>query len=68
MKRMSLKVDGITCSGCAIDVESVLKNTDGILDAEVRFADGAINISYHPEGIGEKQVVELIKKLGLQIS
>ncbi len=68
MKRMNLKVDGITCAGCATDVESVLKNTDGILDAEVSYAEGEINISYHPEGIGEKQVLEVVKRLGLQVS
>ncbi len=68
MKRMNLKVEGITCSGCAVDIESVLKNTDGIMDAEVSYAEGAINVDYHPEDIGEKQVVDLIKKLGLQVS
>ena len=67
MKRTSLRVDGITCSGCAVDVETVLKNTDGISGAEASYATGAVNIDYHPEEIDEKQVLELIKKLGLKI-
>ncbi len=68
MKRMSLKVDGITCSGCAIDVESVLKNTDGIIGAEASYAEGTVNVDYHADEIDEKQVIGLIKKLGLKIS
>ena len=68
MKRLSLMVGGITCSGCAVDVETVLKNTDGISGAEVSYATGAVNIDYHPEEISESKVLELIKKLGLKIS
>ncbi len=63
---MNLKVDGITCSGCAVDIESVLKNTDGISGAEASYATGAIHIDYHPEEIDEKQVLDLIKRLGLK--
>ncbi|MGE5172708.1 MAG: heavy-metal-associated domain-containing protein [Betaproteobacteria bacterium] len=65
---MNLKVDGITCSGCAVDVESALKNMDGIIGAEASYAKGTVNVDYHPDEIDEKQVIGLIKKLGLTIS
>ncbi len=68
MKRLSFRVDGITCSGCAVDVETVLKNTDGIYGAEASYSNGSVNIDYHQEEIDESQVRELIKKLGLKIS
>ncbi len=68
MKRLSLKVEGITCSGCAVDVESILKNADGISDAEASYAAGTVNIDYHPDEINEKQVLDLVKKLGLKVS
>ncbi len=67
MKRMNLKVDGITCSGCAVDVASVLKNADGVLGAEASYADGTVTVDYHPDEIDEKQVIGLVKKLGLKI-
>ncbi len=68
VKRLSLKVDGITCSGCAVDVESVLKNADGVAGAEASYAAGTVNIDYYPDEINEKQVRDLVRKLGLQIS
>ncbi len=68
MKRLNLKVDGITCSGCAVDVESVLKNADGISGAEASYADGTVSVDYHPDEINEKQVLDLVKKLGLKIA
>jgi Cu+-exporting ATPase len=68
MKRLSIKVDGITCSGCAVDVESVLKNADGVSDAEASYAAGTVSVDYHPDEINEKQVLDLVKKLGLKIA
>ncbi len=68
MKKMSLRVDGITCAGCAVDGETVLRNTDGILDAAVRYADGTVTVDYHPEEIDERQVVGLVKKLGWTVT
>ncbi len=68
MKRLNLKVDGITCSGCAVDVESVLKNADGISGAEASYTDGTVSVDYHPDEINEKQVLDLVKKLGLKIA
>jgi Cu+-exporting ATPase len=66
MKRMNLKVEGITCSGCAVDIESALKNVDGIVNAEASYVSGDIGIEYHPEEIGEKQVLDLVRNLGLK--
>ncbi len=66
MKRMNLKVEGITCSGCAVDVATVLKNTDGILDADANYSTGDVNIDFDPKELNEKQVLDLIKKLGLK--
>jgi copper chaperone CopZ len=66
MKRLNLKVEGITCSGCAVDVASALKNEDGIVDAEASYATGNMHVDYDPRELDEKQVFDLIKKLGLK--
>jgi Cu+-exporting ATPase len=66
VKRIKMKVEGITCSGCAVDVSTVLKNTDGILDADASYSTGDVNIDFDPRELNEKQVLDLIKKLGLK--
>jgi Cu+-exporting ATPase len=67
MKRMNLIVDGITCSGCAVDVATALKDKDGIADAEANYAAGTLSVDYHPEEIDERAVLDMAKKLGLKI-
>ena len=67
MTKLVLRVDGISCSGCAVDAESALKTTDGILDAKVSYSEGTVHLEYRPEDIDEHQVLGLVKKLGLQV-
>ncbi len=68
MRQLDLRVDGIICSGCACDIETVLENVDGIASAKASYADGTVHVEYRPEEIEEKQVRDTIKKLGLKIS
>ncbi len=66
MRRLNLKVEGITCSGCAVDIVSALKNLDGILDAEASYATGNVNVDYDPRELDEKEVLDHVEKLGLK--
>lgn len=54
------------CTGCVEDMQTVLRNTDGILDASVSYADGMINIRYDPQAIDEKKVFFMVRKLGFK--
>jgi len=38
----TFKANGITCAGCATDIETVLKNTDGVINASVSYASNGI--------------------------
>lgn len=67
MKRMNLRVEGITCSGCAVDVAAALKSTDGILDAEANYSEGTVTVDYHPDEIDEREVLARVRKLGLRL-
>jgi len=44
--KLSLQVEGISCTGCAMDMETVLRNTSGILKATVSYTTGLIDIEY----------------------
>lgn len=65
-KRIKLQADGIVCAGCAEDMQTILRNTEGILDARVDFSEGAIDIRYDPDVIDEKQIFIRVGKLGFK--
>lgn len=65
--RISLQAEGISCAGCATDAETVLCNTDGILNVTVNYGRGVIDIEYEPDEIKEDQVLAAVKKMGFKI-
>jgi copper chaperone CopZ len=65
---LTLQVEGIMCSGCALDTESILLDTDGILEASVNFADGTLAVTYDPAEISEKNIMARVRKLGFMVT
>ena len=61
---ITLQIEGITCSGCAMDMENVLLDTEGIHEASVNYAKGTITIKYDPDEIGEEQLIKRVGRLG----
>ncbi len=67
-KVLKLKLQGITCAGCAEDMQTVLRNTGGIRDASVSFADGTVTVTYDPEVIDARGVFRKAASLGFKIT
>ncbi|MBI4691055.1 MAG: heavy-metal-associated domain-containing protein, partial [Nitrospirae bacterium] len=67
VSRTNLKVEGITCTGCATDAETVLKNIEGILDAKVDYLTGGITIEYDPDEIEKDRILSVVKKMGFKV-
>ncbi len=65
--KLSLQVEGISCIGCAMDIETVLSNRDGILKVTVGYATETIDVEYSPAEIDSARILSAIKKIGLKI-
>ncbi len=66
LQRLVLELDGISCSGCALDMENLLMATDGVDEAEVKFAAGLVTIDYYPDQISERELFIKVRKLGFK--
>jgi copper chaperone CopZ len=66
-KHLRYKVEGLTCTGCAMDLETHLKGLDGVLDAEVRYGDDSISIRHNPFEVDEKELYKAIRKMGFKL-
>ena len=67
MIRKTFKVTGITCAGCATDIETVLRNTEGVVNASVNYSTCEVAVDYGPDEINEQQIMCVLKKLGLRV-
>jgi len=62
-KEIYLKADDIPCTGCVEDMEKVLRDQEGILEATVNYAEEIIHIKYDPEVIERADVIHTARKI-----
>jgi copper chaperone CopZ len=63
-KQTTLKVTGMHCSGCAANVERVLKRVKGVSSASVNLSAGQATIDYDPAVTNEKDFTTAVTKAG----
>lgn len=66
MKKTSFTILGMTCEECASKNQTVLKNTEGIVSAEVSYPSNRANVEYDEAVITEQQFKKLIEDLGFR--
>jgi len=67
VSRLDLTVEGITCAGCALDIETVLKNEEGVLETNVDYSACRISIQYDEAETNEDRIYGALKRIGLKI-
>lgn len=60
----TLVVDGMTCSACSQTIENHLNSLDGIKSATISLLTHKATISYNPNAIGVRTIIEEIECLG----
>ncbi len=66
MKNIKLKIEGMHCQACATRLEKVLKNTQGVEEANVNINDNVAQIQYNDEQINIKRIEEVIDEAGFK--
>ena len=64
---MVLQAEDITCSGCAGDMEVVLREREGVMEASVNFAKEIIRVRYDPLILDRKAVFSAVWRLGYKV-
>lgn len=64
MKKVLLKIDGMTCSACSSGLEKYLNRQDGIKSASVNLIMNNANIEYDDEKLTLEQVEKFVEKAG----
>ena len=63
-KTVTLRIEGMTCGGCAIAARKALEWLDGVKKAEVRYEEQRAGVTYDPEKVTVEQMIAAVKKLG----
>lgn len=68
LKKLTLKVEGMTCAACAARVEKGLSKLSGVSDAAVNFAVEKASVSYDPAQVTPEKLVQTIEGLGYGVA
>lgn len=67
MKSVTLKVEGMSCNGCAERIRSMVAAQLGVQTAVVSFDEGQARILYDPQAVDETRLVDAVQKLGFRV-
>ncbi len=65
-KEVTIKVEGMTCGGCATSLTQALKETSGVLDAKASYEKGEVWIKYDHLKITVAKLREVINSTGFK--
>ena len=60
----TLPVTGMSCAGCAVSVESMLKSTAGVSDAAVNYANQSVKVDFDPERVSLADLDGVLRGIG----
>ncbi|MDW8318216.1 MAG: heavy metal translocating P-type ATPase [Anaerolineae bacterium] len=67
-KRLTIPVTGMTCSNCSNTVARSLKRVNGVLEANVNFANERAEVIYDPAVVQPLQLIETIEGAGYGVA
>ena len=66
MKKVLLKIDGMTCSACSSGLEKFLNKQDGIKQASVNLVMNNASIEYDEKILDIPQIEKFVEKAGFE--
>lgn len=65
-KEVTIKVEGMTCGGCAASLTKALKDTPGVVEAKASYEKGEAWIKYDDQKITVAKLREVINSTGFK--
>lgn len=65
--KKTLPVLNMSCAGCAVSVESMLKSLNGVVDASVNFATANVAVEYLPNVVDVYEMQHQVQEIGFDL-
>ena len=62
--KRKLKISGMHCTSCAMNIDGELEDTDGVKQANTSYAKALTEVEYDPGKLTLEKVVSTIKNAG----
>jgi Cu2+-exporting ATPase len=65
--KKNFPVTGLSCASCAINVESMLKAQEGVINATVNYTNSTASVEYHPHIANSTDFKTVIQSIGYDL-
>lgn len=66
-KKAKIKISGMSCASCALNIEKSLNNLDGVSEAQVNLNAEEADVEYHPDKIKLKDLEDAVENTGYRV-
>ncbi|WP_241739037.1 heavy metal translocating P-type ATPase [Pontibacter beigongshangensis] len=66
-EKKTFPVEGMTCASCASSIESMLRATEGVQEANVNFAGKTVQVAYAPDQVKPEQLKQTVNEIGFEL-
>jgi Cu+-exporting ATPase len=63
MKKVVLKISGMHCTSCAMNIDGELEDTDGVKEAKTNYAKSFTEVTFNPQKISEGKLISIISSV-----
>lgn len=60
--QLHLTITGMHCTSCAMNIDGVLEETDGVLTAQTSYARAEVKITYDPLKISKEDILQTLQQ------
>lgn len=64
MKKIILKINGMHCTSCAMNIDGELEDTKGVKESNTNYAKQLTEIEFDPAMLNEEKLIEIVKGVG----
>lgn len=64
MTKLKLKIDGMHCTSCAMNIDGELEDTEGVKESNTNYAKQVTEVEFDESKIKVEKVIEIIKAVG----
>lgn len=64
MTKLKLKIDGMHCTSCAMNIDGELEDTDGVKSSNTNYAKQNTEVEFDESKINLQKIVSIIKSVG----
>ncbi len=64
MTKLKLKIDGMHCTSCAMNIDGELEDTEGVKESNTNYAKQVTEVEFDDSKINLQKIINIIKTVG----